>query len=46
MTDFFNFVSSLFDSVAQFLMTEPIKWFVGIFLVVAVGALVKRLITL
>lgn len=46
MTDFFTFVNSLFDSLAAFLMTEPIKWFIGIFLIVAVAGLVRKILTL
>ena len=45
MQDFLTFFSSLFDTLAGFLMTEPVYWFVGVFLLLAVIGLLKRLIT-
>lgn len=44
MTDFFAFTESLLGSISAFLLSEPIVWFVGVFLVVAVATLVKRII--
>lgn len=40
MQDFLSFTTSLFGSVSSFLMSEPIVWFVGVFLVLAVTKLV------
>lgn len=45
MQDFLTFFSSVFDIFADFLMTEPIYWFVGVFLLLAVFGILKRLIT-
>ena len=43
MSEFIAFANSLLKATSDFLMTEPIKWFVGVVLVGAVGALVKSL---
>lgn len=40
MQDFLTFTTALFGSISDFLMSEPIIWFVGVFLVLAVTKLV------
>ena len=45
MQDFLTFFSSVFDILTDFLMTEPIYWFVGVFLLLAVFGILKRFIT-
>lgn len=44
MTDFLAFWTSLSGIVADFLLTEPINWFTGVFLLCAIVALVRRII--
>lgn len=44
MQDFLTFVSGLLSSVSGFLMSEPVCWFVGVFLVGGVGQLVHYII--
>lgn len=46
MQDFLTFTTDLFGSVCDFLMSEPIVWFVGIFLVLAVTKLVFQIINI
>lgn len=44
MIDFLAFWTSLFQIVADFLLTEPISWFTGVFFLAAIVALVRRII--
>lgn len=46
MQDFLTFTTSLMQSVSSFLMSDPIVWFVGIFLVLAVTKLVFQIINI
>lgn len=46
MNDFLTFTSSLFNQISGFLMTEPIKWFVGVALVLAVIGIFRKVISL
>lgn len=46
MQDFLTFLSVLLQIVATFLMTEPIYYFTGIVILLAVVALVKRIINI
>lgn len=45
MQDFLSFITQLLSAVSSFLMTEPIIWFVGIFLLGAVIAVFHKLIS-
>lgn len=44
MQDFLIFLDDLLQIVADFLLTEPIYYFTGIVVLLAVVALVKRII--
>lgn len=46
MDNFLLFTSSLLTSVSTFLITPPISWFVGIFLVLTLFGLVRRICNL
>lgn len=46
MQDFLIFIDDLLKIVATFLMTEPIYYFTGIVILLAVVALVKRIINI
>lgn len=46
MQDFLTFITQLLSAVSSFLMTEPIVWFVGVFLLGAVIAVFHKLISL
>lgn len=41
MNSFFSMLPDLFSSVSDFLMSEPICYFVGIMLVTAIAGLVR-----
>ena len=45
MQDFLTFITQLLSAVSSFLMTEPIVWFVGVFLLGAVVAVFHKLIS-
>ena len=45
MQDVLTFVTELLPEICAFLMTEPIKYFVGIVILLAVGGLIKQLIS-
>ena len=45
MQDFLTFITQLLSAVSSFLMTEPIVWFVGVFLFGAVVAVFHKLIS-
>lgn len=44
MQDLLNFIEYLLPAVCDFLLTEPINYFVGIFIFLAVVGLVKKII--
>lgn len=46
MQDFLTFTTELLRNVSSFLMSEPIVWFVGVFLVLAVTKLVFQIINI
>lgn len=46
MQDFLIFVDDLLKIIADFLLTEPIYYFTGIIVLLAVVALVKRIISI
>jgi len=46
MQDFLTFTTALFGDVSDFLMSEPVVWFVGVALVIAVTKLVGQIINL
>lgn len=41
MPDFLNFFSGLLNAVCDFLMSEPINYFVGIMVLLFIAALVR-----
>lgn len=43
LTDFLTFWTALGNWACNFLMSEPISWFVGILLLLAVAQLFKRI---
>lgn len=43
MQDFLNYIEELLNIVCQILMTEPIVYFTGIIVLLAIVALVKRI---
>lgn len=45
MQDFLSFVSFLFEALTNFLLSEPIIWFVGVFLLLFIAGAVKRIIS-
>ena len=45
MTDLLNFIYSLCGIICDFLLTEPIYYFTGVLILLAVAGLVKRMIT-
>lgn len=45
MPSFATFFSSILSSVADFLMTEPINYFVGIVVLFYIAALVRYIMT-
>ena len=45
MQDLLTFIGELLPIVCDFLMTEPINYFVGVFILLAVGGLIKRIIS-
>lgn len=45
MQSFLTFASQLFGTISSFLLSEPVVWFVGVFLVLFVAGLVKRIIS-
>lgn len=42
MSDFLSFFTGILTSLSQFLITEPIIYFVGIFLLAYIAGMVKR----
>lgn len=46
MQDLLTFIGYLLPIICDFLLTEPISYFVGVFILLAVGGLVKRIITM
>ena len=46
MQNFLTFTTDLFGAVSDFMMSEPIVWFVGVFLLAAVTRLVFQIINL
>lgn len=46
MQDFVSFWSAMFSIVCDFLLSEPIIWFVGIFVLICVCGLLQRLINI
>ena len=44
MQDLLTFIEYLLPAICEFLLTEPINYFVGIFVFLAVVGLVKRII--
>ena len=46
MQNFLTFVTSLLSAVSSFLLTDPIQWFVGIFLLGAVVAVFHKIINI
>lgn len=45
MQDFLTFCSSVLSDVPDFLMSEPVVWFVGLFLVFGVAKLFRYITT-
>lgn len=45
MQDFLTFSTDLFQIVCEFLLTEPIVWFVGVLLLASVAQLVRNICT-
>lgn len=46
MQDFLIFWTALLQIVSDFMLTEPISWFTGILVLLAIVALVKRIISI
>lgn len=44
MNDFISFLQSILEVTSEFLMSEPIKYFVGIFIVLGLVTIIKKLI--
>ncbi len=44
MQDVIVFWTALLQAVADFLLTEPISWFTGIFVLLAIVGIVRRII--
>ena len=45
MQDVLNFCIYLLPVVCEFLLSDPIRYFVGIFILLGVGGLIKRIIS-
>lgn len=44
MQDFVTFMASMLSTICDFLLSEPIIWFVGIFLLSAVAGFVFKIL--
>ena len=42
MSNFFEFLTALFNAVSDFLMSEPAIYFVGLSIVLFIGCIIKR----
>ena len=45
MQDFLTFFSSILTTLSDFLLTEPVYYFVGVFLLLFIAGAVKRIIS-
>lgn len=46
MQNFLTFTSSLLSAVSSFLLTDPIYWFIGVFLLGAVVSVFHKIISI